>query len=154
MDLQSNKILIPPHPLITFQIQKHYENEPRFSGVYSRDNFPKKVKDRAYVINLDEDADDGTYWIASYVENIEIIYFDNLGVENIPKEITKIIGHKNIKTNIFRIQVKNSITSGYFWNGSIDIMLAVKTLIDYTSLFSLSDFEKKYNIILSYFKNE
>ena len=38
----------------------------------------KKVKNKAYVINLDEYADVGTHWIALYVLNIEIIYF---GVE-------------------------------------------------------------------------
>ena len=32
---------------------KYYENESRFNGVYSRDNL-SKIKDGAYVINLDE----------------------------------------------------------------------------------------------------
>ena len=68
------KKLIPPHPLTKFEIQKHYQNEPRFNGVYSRDNLPKEIKDGAYVINLDEYADVGTYWIVLYVKNIEIIY--------------------------------------------------------------------------------
>ena len=36
------------------EIQKYYQNGPRFSGVYSRDNLPDKIKDGAYVINLDE----------------------------------------------------------------------------------------------------
>ena len=27
-----------PHPLTDFEIQKYYQNEPRFNGVYSRDN--------------------------------------------------------------------------------------------------------------------
>ena len=43
-----------PHPLTNFEIQKYYQNEPRFNGVYSRDNLPKKIKDGAYVINLDK----------------------------------------------------------------------------------------------------
>ena len=34
--------LMPPHPLKNFEIQKHYENEPRFNGVFSRDNLQKK----------------------------------------------------------------------------------------------------------------
>ena len=73
------------------------------NGVYSRDNLPKTVKNGAYVINLNEYADVGTYWIALFVKNNEVIYFDRFGVEHIPKEITRFIGHKNIKTNIFRI---------------------------------------------------
>ena len=47
-----------------FEIQKYYQNEPRFNGVYSRDNLDKRIKCRAYLINLDEYADVGTHWIA------------------------------------------------------------------------------------------
>ena len=35
-------LLMPPHPLTNFEIEKVYENEPRFIGVFSRDNMPKK----------------------------------------------------------------------------------------------------------------
>ena len=46
---------MPPYPLTNFEIQK-YQNEPRFNGVYSRDNLPKRnsteIKDVAYVIIL------------------------------------------------------------------------------------------------------
>ena len=85
--MEIKKFLIPPHPLTNIEIQKYYHNEPRFNVVYSRDNLPKKIKDRAYVINLNEYADVGTHWIALYVLNIEIIYFDSFGVEYVPKEI-------------------------------------------------------------------
>ena len=33
---------MPPHLLANSEIQKYYQNEPRFNGVYSRDNLPKK----------------------------------------------------------------------------------------------------------------
>ena len=91
---------------------KYYENESRFNGVYSRDNLPNKIKDGAYLINLDEYSDIGTHWIALYVQNNDIIYFDSFGVEHIPKEIIKLIGQKNIITNIFRIQACDSIMHG------------------------------------------
>ena len=45
---------MPSHPLTNFEIQKYYQNEPRFNGVYSRDNLQEKIKDGAYIINLDE----------------------------------------------------------------------------------------------------
>ena len=32
---------MPPHPLTNFEIQKYYQNEPRFNGVYCRDNLPR-----------------------------------------------------------------------------------------------------------------
>ena len=43
---------------------------------------PKTIKDGAYIINFDEYADVGTHWIALYVKNIEVIYFDSFGVEH------------------------------------------------------------------------
>ena len=81
---------------------KYYENESRFNGVYSRDNL-SKIKDGAYVINLDEYSDIGTHWIALHVKNNDITYFDSFGVEHIPKEIKAFINNKNINTNILRI---------------------------------------------------
>ena len=73
-----------PYLLTSFEIQKYYENEPRFNGVYSRNNLPKKIKDGAYVINLDEYADVGTHWIALFGNRSEIVYFDSFIVECVP----------------------------------------------------------------------
>ena len=90
---------MPPHPLTNFEIQKCYQNELRFNGVYSRDNLAK-TKD--YVKNLDEYSDIGTHWVALYENNNSVTYFDSFGVEHIPKEIKEFIDNKNIKTNIFK----------------------------------------------------
>ena len=95
--------LILPHPLTNFEMQKCFQNEPRFNGVYSRYNIPK-TKDRVHVINLDEYSDIGTHWIALYIQNNDVRYFDSFRAEHIPKEIRTFIGNKNMKTNIFRIQ--------------------------------------------------
>ena len=81
-------------------------------------------------------------------------YFDYLGVEHIPEEIKTFIKNKNIKTSIFRIQAYDSIMWGYFCIGFIDFMFKGKSLAEYTNLFSLYDFRKNDNIILSYFKDE
>ena len=62
-----------PLPLTDFEMQTCYENEPRFNGVYSRNNLPKKTKGGAYVINLDEYADVGTHWIALFCNRSEIV---------------------------------------------------------------------------------
>ena len=102
---------MPSHPLTNFQIQKYYQNERRFNGVYSRDN-PSKMKDGAYVIHLDEYSDIETHWAALYLQNNNVTYFDSFGVEHIPKEIKKFISNKNIKINIFRIQAYDSIMCG------------------------------------------
>ena len=101
--------LMPPHPLTNFEIQKYYQNEPRFNGVFSRNNLPKKIKDGAYVINLDEYADVGTHWIALFCNRNEIVYIDSFGVEHVPEEIKKFIDrssssasqNRNIKQTFF-----------------------------------------------------
>ena len=145
---------MPPHPLTDFEIRRYHQNESRFNGIYLRDKLAKKIKDGAYMINLDEYADIGTHWIALFCRNNEIIYFDSFGVEHVPNKTERCIGHENIKTNTFRTQSNNSIRCGYFCIGFTDFMFAGKALIDFTSLFSLYDIEKHDSIILYYFKNE
>ena len=62
----------------------------------------KKIKNGAYVINLDEYTNVGIHYEIMHNKN-EIVYFDSFGVEHIPEEIKKLIGNKIIKTNIFRV---------------------------------------------------
>ena len=142
-----------PIPLTNFEKQEYHQNEPRFNGVFSRDNLPNNnIKNGAYVINLDEYHDIGTHWAALYVNNKTIIYFDSFGVEHTPKEIMKFIGNeqsssakarnKNIITNIFRIQAYDSIMCGYFCIGFINFIFNGNSLTDYTSLFSPNYFKK------------
>ena len=74
---------MPPHPLTNFEIQKYYQIESRFNGVYSRDNL-QKIKVGAYIINLDEYSDIGTCWIALYMQNNDVTSF---GKAHIPKRL-------------------------------------------------------------------
>ena len=140
---------MPSYPLTNFEIQKYYQNEPRFNGVFFRDNLSKR-KDGAYIINLDEYSDIETHWAALYVHNGDVTYFDGFGIEHIPKEIIAFIKNKNIITNIFRIQAHDSVTCGYFSIVFIDFMLAEKTLTEFTNIFSPNNFKKNDNIILKY----
>ena len=80
-----------PHPLINFEIQIYYQNEPKLNGVYSRNNLPK-IKDWVYVINFHEYKLIGTHWIAFHINGSNVIYFDSFGIKNIPKKIKKFIG--------------------------------------------------------------
>ena len=61
------------YPLTNFEIQKYYQSESKFNGVYSRNNLPK-TKDATYVVNLDEYKSVGTHWIALYVTVNNIIF--------------------------------------------------------------------------------
>ena len=76
---------------------------------FSRNNFPKKRKGGAYVINLVEYVDVGTHWIALFCNRNEIVYFDGFGVEHVSEEVKEFIGNKNIKANIIRIQANDSV---------------------------------------------
>ena len=135
MEIKKHEFLMLPHPLTNFEIQKYYQNESRFNGVYSKYNLPK-IKDGVYVTNLDGYSDIGTHWFALYVRNNYVTYFDSFGVEHIAKEIRTFIDHrspsashsKNIKTNVFITQTYDSIMCEYFCIGFIDFMLAGKTL--------------------------
>ena len=137
---------LPPHPLTNFEIQEYYQNEPRFNGVFSRDNLPNNnIKNGAYVINLDEYHDIGTHWVALYVQSTSVYdtyvnnkiatYFDSFEVEHIPKDIMEFINRKKIITNIYRIQAYNSIMCDYFCTGFINFIFNGKSLTDYTNFF-------------------
>ena len=88
---------MPPHSLTNFEIQKYYEKEPKFNGVYSRNN-SYKIKDGTHIINLEECGSIGTHWIALYVNAENVTYFDSSGVHDIPKEIRKFVGNESVTT--------------------------------------------------------
>ena len=144
-----------PHPLTKSGIEAYYQNEPRFNGVYSRDNLPDQIKDGAYIINVDECSDIGTHWIALYVNNKNNVpYFDSFGVENIPKEVKNFIDSKNMIVNIFRLQAYDSVMCGYFCIGLFDFILKGNDLTDFINLFSPNNFKKNDKIVLNYFVNK
>ena len=92
--------------------------------------------------------------MALFCNRNEIVYFGTFNVEHVPKENKELVGNKNIKASIFRVQANDSVMCGYICIIFIDFMLAGKKLTDYTNLFSPHDFNKNDNIILPYFKNE
>ena len=81
------------HPLKKIEELKYYQNEPKFNGIYSRNNLPK-VKDGAYVTNFDGYKSVGTHWIALYVNAENVAHFDSFGVEHVSKEDKKFRGSK------------------------------------------------------------
>ena len=108
-----SKFLMLPHPLKNFELQKYYQNEPKFNGVYSRNILPK-IMDGAYVINLDEFKSIRTHWIALYLKRNNATYLGSFGIEHIPKEFKKFIGNKDMTTSIYGIQAYDSIISRHF----------------------------------------
>ena len=82
------------------------------------------------------------------------MYFDYFGTEYIPQEVLNKIKDKSITHNIFRVQVNESIISGFYCIDFIEYMLSGKTLLDYTNLFSPNNYEKDCKIIYKYFKDK
>ena len=142
---------MPSHPLTNFEIQKYYLNEPKFNGIYLRNNL-SKINDGVYIINLDEYNSIGTHCIALFVNAENVTYFDSFLVEHIPKTIKKSIGNRNTTTNIYRIQAYDSIMYGYFCIGFIDFILKGKSLLEYKNLFSPNEYKKNNKIILKHFQ--
>ena len=68
-----------PYPLTSFEIQK-YQNEPKFNGVYSRNN-SSKSKDGTYLITRNKYKWIGTHWIAMYMNGDSVTYSDSFKVE-------------------------------------------------------------------------
>ena len=63
---------MPSHPLTNFEIQKYYQNQPKFNGIFSRNNGFKSI---------------GSHWMALQVKNNGVTCFDSFGVKHIPKAI-------------------------------------------------------------------
>ena len=82
-----------PHPLSNFEIQKYYQNESKFNGVYSINN-SSKIKDGTYLTNLESI---GTYWIALYVNAKNVTYFNSFGVNIFQKKLKNSIEIKTLK---------------------------------------------------------
>ena len=53
MRAYGSKFLVPLHPLNSVKVTNCFMHEPKFSGMFSRNNLPK-IKDGACVISLDE----------------------------------------------------------------------------------------------------
>ena len=83
-----------PHDLTNFEIKRYYQNEPRFNGIFSRDNLYTKIKDVEYIINLDKYTVVGTHWIDLICKRSEIVYFDSLVLNMFLKKLNNLLGIK------------------------------------------------------------
>ena len=117
----------------------------------SRDNL-HKIKDGAYIVNLDEYESVRTHWIALYIDGDKVTYANSFRGEYFPKETEKFIDHKNIITNIYKTQAYDSIIWRYIFIGLIDFILKGKSLLEYANLFSPNKYERNCKIILKYFQ--
>ena len=132
---------------------KYFNYELRFNGVCPRKHLPR-IKDGAYFININDKNSKGTNWFSLLIDRNTAVYFDSFGIEYIPLEILNKIRDKSITHNMFRIQDNESIIFGFYCITFREYMLAGKTLLDYTNLFSPNDYKKNDKIIYKYFKDK
>ena len=126
---------------------------PRFNDIFLRNNFPK-IKDGAYVINLDNKNSKGTHWVSLFIDINLPVYFDYFGIEyTLPEVLSKTRG-KSITHNLFRIQDPESIMFGYYCIAFLEYVLAGKLSLCYTNIFSPNDHKKNDKIIYKYFKDK
>ena len=109
------KILVRLRPLNYIEITNYFKYEPRFIGVFSRNNLPR-IKNGGYVANVDDKKSKVTHWVS--------------------------------------LSVDISIICGFYCIDFIEYMLAGKTLLDYTNLFSPNAYKKNDKIIYKYFKDK
>ena len=96
----------------------------------------------------------GTHWISLFIDRSTTVYFDSFGTEYIPQEVLNKIRDKSITHNIFRIQDNESIMCWFYCIAFVEYMLAGKTFLDYTNLFSPNDYKKNNKIIYKYLKDK
>ena len=77
---------MPSNPFINFGIQRYYQIELKFNGVFLKNSLPK-IKDGAYVINPDKYKSNEIHWIALYVNGENVIYFDSFELSIFQKKL-------------------------------------------------------------------
>ena len=88
------------------------------------------------------------------IDRSTALYFDSFGIKYIPQELLNKIKDKSITRNILRIQFQDSIMCRFYCIAFIEYMIAGKTLLNYTNLFSPNDYKKNDKIIRNYFKDK
>ena len=78
------KILVPLHSLNNIKITEYFNYEATFHGVFSGNNLTK-IKDGAYVINIDDKKSKGEHWVLLFSEKHLAVYFGSFGIEYIPQ---------------------------------------------------------------------
>ena len=94
-------------------------------ALFQKNNLPR-IKDGAYVINLDDKNSKETHWVSLFIDRNTAIYFDSFGIEYIPQEVLNKIKDKSITHNIFRIQNNESVMCGFYCIAFIEYVLQEK----------------------------
>ena len=106
------------------------------------------------MINLDDKKGKETHWVSLFINIDTAVYFGSFGIEYILQEVLNKLKDKSITHNIFRIQDNGSVMSRFYCIAFIEYILAGKSLLDYTNLFSANDYRNDDKIIYKYFRDK
>ena len=108
--------LKPIRPLSNYDIMDYYNKIKQFGGVYSRDNIPKMIEPKFYIVNLDDATGPGSHWVCIFNCHPHLCYyFDSFGVEPSDEVLSFMRqSHKKILMSTYQIQKLGTIMCGYF----------------------------------------
>ena len=119
------------------------KNNKNYIGTFSKNNVPKLKNNQSAIVNLANQNDKGTHWVAMKYIDKKLFYFDSYGIGFIPNVIKNQYADDKIITNIYRIQSNNSNECGKFC--IMVIRSNIKNESDYIKFllqFEKNDFEK------------
>lgn len=82
------------------------------NGIYFKDSLPEKMKEGAYIINMDNHTGNGTHWLGLFKSGDNVIYFDSFGLAA-PDDIEKWIKKNNINGYYVNTKQIQNIKEGY-----------------------------------------
>lgn len=104
------------HPLTNIEIDDYYANTPNYGGCMCKDELPKQIQKKYYIINMANSNQEGSHWVLVYNSNPKYcLYFDAFGVYP-PLEIMKFMktSKKKMVMNDADIQYIRSVACGFF----------------------------------------
>ena len=131
-----------------------YLNIP-INDVLSRDEtVPHNHRQALFIYNLEPAYMSGSHWVATYVHDKVINYFDSFGLHPF-QEMVNHAKKKNLTLLHQNNQIQNLLTTtrGYFCLYFLNEMNKGKTYFDLLQVFDLNDTIKNERFIARYFKN-
>ena len=128
------------HPFSNIKITEYFSCKPKFNSGFSRNNL-SRLKDGAYVINLNDNKSKGTNWVSLFIDRNTVIYFNSLELNIFLKKNFK-KSKKNQLLTIYLEYKNESTICRFYYIAFIKYILAGKTLLDYTNLFSRNNYKK------------
>ena len=143
-------------PLSNYDLIKwcKYLNIP-IKDVLSRDeNVPHNHRQALFIYNLEPSYMSGSHWVATYVKDKVINYFDSFGLPPF-QEIVNRARKKNLTLLHQNNQIQNLLTTtcGYFCLYFLNEMNKGKSYFDLLQVFDIYDTMKNERFLARYFKN-